>query len=310
MFNRLTPADHPALAKFFEGHRYPLCEYSLTSIIVWNRCLYEVSWKLDGDLLLLAETELHPPASRRLLMPLPCPFRDLPPAELAEIACRNRGDRYYYIPETYVQPRRAELEALFTIAEQPGFMDYIYSTRALADLAGSKYAKKRNLIAQFNKQTAAVRKVEVRPITSAVACNCLNLLDRWPHSPEETGAQMEMLDCERKAIINSLKNFEALQMQGVLAVIDGEPAGFAFGSRLNADTFVLNFEKALDDVKGLYQFLDNALAKHLPPHYCLVNKESDLGEPGLAKAKESYYPVKKVRSFMLTLKGEAGKQEA
>lgn len=301
MFNRLGPGDHAALSKFFQDHRYPLCEYSLASVTVWNRCLYEVSWKLDGDLLLLAETELQPPASRRLLLPLPYPFRDLPPAELAEISRRNRGDRYYYVPDTYVQPRRAELETLFDIAEQPGYMDYIYNSRDLAALAGGKYSKKRNLIAQFNKQTAAARKVELVPITSAVSGACLGLLDRWAHSPE-TGAHLEMLDCERKAILNSLKNFERLGMQGVLALIDGEAAGFAFGSRLNADTFVLNFEKALDNVKGLYQFLDNELAKSLPPHYAFINKESDLEKPGLIKAKESYSPCRKVKSCMLTLK--------
>jgi len=64
----------------------------------------------------------------------------------------------------------------------------------------------------------------------------------------------------------------------------------------------MNFEKALDNVKGLYQFLDNELAKHLPPHYAFINKESDLEKPGLAKAKESYYPCSKVKSYMLTLK--------
>jgi len=180
-------------------------------------------------------------------------------------------------------------------------MDYIYNSRDLAALAGGKYSKKRNLIAQFNKQTAAARKVELAPITSAVSAACLDLLDRWGHSPE-TGAHLEMLDCERKAIINSLKNFETLEMRGVLALIDGQAAGFAFGSRLNADTFVLNFEKALDNVKGLYQFLDNELAKSLPPQYAYINKESDLEKPGLIKAKDSYYPVRKVRSYALTLK--------
>ena len=309
MFNLLKPEDYPELKKFFEKHQYQLCEYSLSSIIAWNRCVYEVSWKTEGDLLLIAETDLEPPAARRLLMPVPFPFRELPPAELAEIALRHRHGRYYYIPQDYVERHRQDLEALFNVTEQPGFMDYIYETRDLAALAGHKYAKKRNLMAQFQKQTAAARPVAVEAMTAANNLTCLPLLDSWVKNPGP-GAGTAMLNCERKAIVKALKHFDLLEMTGVLVFIEGKICGFAFGSRLTDGTFVLNFEKALDDVKGLYQFLDNALAKHLPPHYCLVNKESDLGEPGLAKAKESYYPVKKVRSFMLTLKGEAGKQEA
>lgn len=308
MFNLLKPEDYPELKKFFEKHQYLLCEYSLSSIIAWNRCVYEVSWKIDGDLLLIAETDLEPPAARRLLMPVPFPFRELPPAELADIAARNRHRRFYYIPQAYVDSNRRELELLFDITEQPGFMDYIYDTRDLAALPGHKYAKKRNLLAQFGKQTAAsLRKVAVERMTAANNLTCLPLLDSWAKTPD-TGAETGMLACERKAIVKALKHFDLLEMTGVMVLIDGRICGFAFGSRLSDGVFVLNFEKALDDIKGLYQFLDNELAKHLPPRFTLVNKESDLCEPGLAKAKDSYYPVKKERSYMLTLKAETAKQ--
>jgi len=300
MFNRLKPEDYPALKKYFEKHRYPLCEYSLASIIVWNRCLYEVSWKLDGDLLLIAETDLQPPAARRLLMPVPCPFRDIPPAELADIARRNRHCRYYYVPQDYFEKHKAGLGEFFTAAEQPGYMDYLYNTGDLARLAGHNYAKKRNLVAQFNKQTAAA-KVKVEALTPANNGACLNLLDRWARDPE-AGAHLDMLNCERKAIVNGLKNFELLELCGVLVKVDGEICGFAFGSRLSDGVFVLNFEKALDNVKGLYQFLDKEMALALPPNYSFINKESDLGKPGLAKAKESYYPAFRTKSYTLTLK--------
>ncbi|HNW45706.1 MAG TPA: phosphatidylglycerol lysyltransferase domain-containing protein [Elusimicrobiales bacterium] len=301
MFNRLKPEDYAGLCKHFELHNYPLCEYSLASVIIWNHCQYDVAWKTDGDLLLLAETDLKPPAARRLLMPLPAPLRAVAPAELAAVSARNRRDPFYYIPGCYVEPNRAALEKLFTIAEQPGFMDYIYGTRDLAELAGHKYSKKRNLIAQFRKNTAALRKVEVQPITAKNSGLCLSVLDRWSHDPE-AGARLEMLNCERKAIIAALNNLAPLGLLGVLVQIDGEVCGFALGSRLSRDTFVLNFEKALDNFKGLYQFLDNELAKSLPANYVFINKESDLELPGLAKAKESYYPVRKERSYTLTLK--------
>lgn len=301
MFNKLRPEDYPALRKYFDGHHYPLCEYSLSSIIAWNRCLYEVSWLVDGDLLLLAETDLEPPAAARLLMPVPRPFREVPPEELAALARRHRHHRYYYVPQDYIERNKDGLCRSFNVTEQAGFMDYVYATRDMAQLAGHKYSKKRNLIAQFNKQTAAGRKVKVERITAANSADCLAVLDRWARDPD-TGSRLDMLNCERKAILNSLKHLDLIEMSGVLVRLDGEIGGFALGSRLTDGVFVLNFEKALDDVKGLYQFLDNELAKSLPPGCSFINKESDLGKPGLAKAKESYYPAFTERSYQLELK--------
>ena len=224
MFNRLKPEDYPLIKKFFDKHRYPLCEYSPATIVVWNRCLYEVSWKLDGDLLLVAETDLEPPAAKRLLMPVPYPFRDIPPAELADIARRSRHTRYYYVPQDYYERHKAGLETFFTPAEQPGYMDYLYHTRDMAGLAGHKYSKKRNLIAQFNKQTAALKKVKVEALTKRNNGACLSLLNRWASDPE-AGAHLDMLNCERKAIINGLKHFDLLELRGVLVKIDDEICG-------------------------------------------------------------------------------------
>ena len=180
-------------------------------------------------------------------------------------------------------------------------MDYIYNTADLAELKGHKYSKKRNLLAQFDKQAAVYGAVKVEAITPANCCRCMTLLDEWSRDPE-IGEQLDMLNCERKAILNGLKNFELLRMRGLTVSINDKISGFAFGGELSNNTFVLNFEKALENIKGLYQFLDNEFAKSLPAQYTYINKESDLGKPGLAKAKESYYPFKRVKSYTLTLK--------
>ena len=145
------------------------------------------------------------------------------------------------------------------------------------------------------------RRVSVETITPDNGSRCIDLLDEWGADPR-VGEKLDMLNCERQAILNGLRCFERLGMRGIMVSIGGKLSGFAFGAPLSEDTFVLNFEKALSDIKGLYQFLDNEFAKSLPAQYTRINKESDLGKPGLAKAKESYYPCAKVRSYILTLK--------
>ncbi len=302
MFKPLKAGDYLLLKDSFDIHGWSLCEYSLSSIITWNHCIYDVHYRVEGDLLFISEIELENPENRRLLLPLTRPFRLPLPAELAGWAAKLGYRQYYYAPEDYIAASgTTEIEKFFTIKEQSGYMDYIYSTSDLAELKGHKYSKKRNLLAQFNKLTASTGAVKVEPITSANSGRCVSLLEEWAHDPE-TGEQLEMLNCERKAILNGLKNFELLQLSGITVSINDRITGFAFGGELSKTTFVLNFEKALGDIKGLYQFLDNEFAKSLPKRYTRINKESDLEKPGLAKAKESYYPCRKVKSYILTLK--------
>ena len=48
---------------------------------------------------------------------------------------------------------------------------------------------------------------------------------------------------------------------------------------------------------GIYQYVNQAFVATLPEKYELVNREQDLGEPGLRRAKESYRPVVFVRKY-------------
>jgi hypothetical protein len=69
---------------------------------------------------------------------------------------------------------------------------------------------------------------------------------------------------------------------------------------------ILNVEKADAHVRGLYQFLDQECARHLFGGVEFINKESDMGVPGLASSKKSYDPVKLIRSYEMSLRNRAG----
>jgi hypothetical protein len=63
--------------------------------------------------------------------------------------------------------------------------------------------------------------------------------------------------------------------------------------------FVIHFEKAVlkKEYTGIYQYVNQAFSAVLPKRYELVNREQDLGEPGLRQAKESYRPVGFVKKY-------------
>lgn len=82
-------------------------------------------------------------------------------------------------------------------------------------------------------------------------------------------------------------------MEGLLLKSGGQALAMTLGSRLNANTFDVHFEKALDIADGAYAAINNGFAKYLREKYpdiCFLNREDDLGLEGLRKAKLSYCP--------------------
>ena len=79
-----------------------------------------------------------------------------------------------------------------------------------------------------------------------------------------------------------------------------EPIGLTMGSRLSETVFDVHFEKALGTVQGDYTILNRSFARHIREKYPEVrwlNREDDMGLPGLRKAKESYHPHHMVEQY-------------
>jgi hypothetical protein len=300
-FDLLKPEHYPKLKPYFVAQSQPLSAYSLASLISWSQCIFDTIFTQVGDTALFGERRMDDPNRKHLLLPV-CPNGPKPPAWLKEKAVANGFKEYHLVPQTYLDGfGRAEVEKLFAVTEETEYEDYVYLSSNLAELPGRDYAKKRNLVRQFERQYLELGLVKVDPITSANTGECLACLQVWRSQSGEKESD-GMLECERQAITRALQNFAVLELQGVMLSISGQVAGFGIGSRLRDDTWVLHFEKASDQVKGLYQYLDRECARRLFPGVTFLNKESDMGDAGLAKAKISYRPAFRVKSYRLALR--------
>ena len=56
------------------------------------------------------------------------------------------------------------------------------------------------------------------------------------------------------------------------------------------ETAVIHFEKAMSHFEGLYQVVNQWFCRNELGRFEFVNREQDLGIPGLRRAKESYHP--------------------
>jgi hypothetical protein len=302
-------SDYPKLKKFFRHQKYPLCVYSLSSIIAWTNSFYTPYGTVQKEsLIILSEFEEPYKDKRHLILPI-SPEREFSPKELYEIAQTYQCDRYFFVPKDYLERfGKEDIELFFKITEQPDLNDYIYLSKDLADLKGNKYSKKRNLINQFKRSHVNKGGVRIEPITPSVVTECIDFLDEWCEERHCDEDEKGSLACEKQAAINALEHLELLEMQGILLRIDNKVSAFGMGSRLTDEMGCFHFEKAFADIKGLYQYFDRECARHLFKGYKYINKESDMNIPELAKAKKSYLPVMIAKSYQLGAKkceGEA-----
>jgi hypothetical protein len=301
-FKSLDVSDYNTLKTFFTEQPYSLCVYSPASLIAWsNRTFKSFYIVTDGILFIACEREDHP-EDRYLILPI-SQKRFYTPSELQRFARQLGFDKYWYVPEDYLETLdRSEIEALFTMEEQKEFADYIYLTEDLIRLKGNKFSKKRNLIHQFFREYTRHGRVTVEYIHKEQVGECLQFLEIWCNEHTCDVEQELSLACEKDALITTLNNIEQLESKGILVRVDGTVSAFGIGSRLNEVTATLNFEKALSAIKGLYQFLDNECAKRLFSEFKYVNKESDMNLPNLAESKQSYNPIRRIKSFALILR--------
>jgi len=297
----ITPNDYERLKPYFKNQSHRLCAYALPSCIAWSNENYQTYGLVVDDFLVLGMDFTHENEDRHIMLPI-SPKREFPPEMLLGIAKDLGFNQYYFVPEDYIDKYGEDnVKRYFTIKAHKKYDDYIYNRSDLAFLKGNKYSKKRNLINQFKKQYVNTGRVKVEKITHEMISRCLEFLEKWCEERDCGYDPKDDLACEKQAAINMIENIENFDVKSLLLRIDGEINAFGIGAHLTDDMAVLHSEKAFSKVKGLYQYFDNLCAIRLFEDYTYINKESDMNEEGLKKAKRSYYPCMFVKSYKLIL---------
>ena len=172
----------------------------------------------------------------------------------------------------------------FTLNQDRDNFDYIYRQEDLAELKGRKYSKKRSHVKQcLNKYDCSFEYINGQNIDE-----CRELMTRWCNSRE---CDLDPGLCgESRAITTAIDLFSDFKLMGGAVRVDGLIQAFAIGERLNRSTAVWHFEKALPGIEGLSQLINQWFARECLAEFTYVNREQDLGIPGLRQAKESYHP--------------------
>jgi hypothetical protein len=172
--------------------------------------------------------------------------------------------------------------------------DYVYGIDKLSDLVGKKMQAKRNHINRFveNHPDWAVE-----PVTADNIADCAELERQWQlAAAAETESDTEEAADQRDesvALDVALREFDALGLEGLLIRTEGKVVAFALGKQVSEDSYNIHFEKADAEIQGSYAIINREYARWVRETYPTVrwmNREDDMGVPGLRKAKESYHP--------------------
>lgn len=261
-----------------------ICDQSFTSLFCWQD-FYHTQWAVVEDRLVVS-CQIYG-EGRRGYMILPDLRTERLPA-LLQLLQEDSGT----VPLTLINLSEEDLPWLQE--HQPGqwgfdhnrdYDDYLYETVQFQTYKGKKLAAKRNHVNKFVKSYD----YSYEPLSEQWFEACLQLEQLWQ---DAKGTSSEQQVAEQAVIRKAFQHFDALHLLGGVLLSAGVPIAFTYGSPLNRETFDIHIEKADTSFEGGYPMMAQLFAQHLPANYRYINREEDLGLPGLRKSKESYHPIR------------------
>lgn len=273
----LTPlelADREILDPLFRTLRAGVSELSFAGIYCFRESHgYRVARLADGTITLAGADK-----GRGFFI---SPF-GLPRADLLDQLFERFGEMKL-VTDAQAEPLR---QAGFVVSEDRDNFDYLYPREALASLAGRALQRKRNLVNHFVKH----HDFQAFPLTPERTQEALAILEEWRKDARDQADYAPARD----ALIHAAE----FGLTGSVYHVEQQPAGYTLGEHaVDGTMFVVHYEKTIPGMKGLYQVINMDFARSLPATCTTINREQDLGDPGLRQAKLTYRPSGFVRKF-------------
>ena len=109
-----------------------------------------------------------------------------------------------------------------------------------------------------------------------------------------------LLDAEVKASIFCTEHFFDLGLSGITIKVGGNVQALSVYEPMGRSTATVHIEKAMQGYDGIYQAVNNEAALRLRREFKYINRQSDLGVPGLRTAKERLHPDHMEKLYYLT----------
>jgi len=177
-----------------------------------------------------------------------------------------------------------------TVEEDRDNADYIYERKSLIDLTGQVLHKKMAHVNRFIKDHP---ERILLPSKVAPTEDMIKVLDQWAQNK----ASVEDYNATKLAI----EYRDKLNLCGCVLYSKDTPIALTLGESDENGRFIIHIEKALTQYKGVYQYINRAFASELDESITHINREQDLGIPGLRQAKMTYQPSSLLMKYKIRL---------
>ncbi len=207
----------------------------------------------------------------------------------------SSGNNFIRIPEELKNIWQNSLIDKIEIHQARGQWDYLYSGQELHDLNGNRFHKKKNLLRQFQK----LYNYKYCSLSANCAETVLNMQVEWCRWRDCESS--EALLAENDAVARVLAHWNEIPgLCGGIIRIDDVPVAYTIAEAIAEDTLVIHFEKAATGIKGAYQAINWLFIDDMGKNYAYINREQDLDDEGLRKAKLSYNPIGFTEKYSIT----------
>ncbi len=285
-FRPFSIDDEPLVSRFLAINNYRNCDFSFATIFCWQH-QYHTSFAMADDFFFI-----------RYICDdgLPCYMMPLGEGDLSlalnvilnDARENNYRFRIHAITLEMFQDIEKAVPNTFRFVENRDYYEYIYLSSDLINLSGKRFQDKRNHINRFRREYP---NFEYKTITPELYPACLDLYYRWAtdHRQRNPG---EDLDGEEQSVLVAFEYFERLKFRGGSLWVDDQIVAFSYGAPVCDDTFVVHAEKAMHNIPGVFQMMNQQFVAHEATEFVYINREEDLGLESLRKAKLSYNPVR------------------
>ena len=295
-FSPLTLDAVPRIQPYLGCSASRTCDFTVGGLLMWTD-YFNYTYAIYNDTLYIkgvTEDDVTRPA-------FSLPVGRTPLQEsiaLLKDYCRDNGCMplvFSAVPEMYVEPLR--LLGATAVTQLDDWGDYLYDAEALATLSGKKLGKKRNHVNRFMAENPGYT---FEPLTPDKVGDVM----RFFHDTHLPLSKPAIADVEREQVISVLENLDRYPFEGaVLSTPAHGIVAFTLGEVIG-DTLYVHIEKMNHEVNGAGETVNKLFAELMTGHHPevrYINREEDVGDPGLRHAKESYHPAAILTKYNVTM---------
>jgi len=288
-FTPVTLDERERYQHFLDQCPQKCSDYSFANLFGWAE-EYGLEWCFDPNLVWIRQQR-------------PTPACWAPIGAWEDVDWRGLRDTlpalpFWRVPGALIRIWQKHFQDQITVTSTPGQWDYVYSVQELIALKGNRFHKKKNLLRQFHRNYQAV----YHALDMECVERVLEMQNNWCSWKE--CVESEALEAENAVISRVLQNWDRIPgMMGGALEVDGLIVAYTVAEALTEDSVLIHFEKGHTGYKGVYQAINNMFLANAAASFTHVNREQDLDDPGLRKAKLSYNPVSFLEKSCVSFSG-------